>query len=76
MRRIWRILLLAALMLLCSAAGAAEEPEAEAAYYGPIGARLAVYRNADEKSTILGMVEAGTVVEVYVKGRTWTRIGF
>ncbi len=48
----------------------------EAQYYGVIGKQLNVYRDADDESVVLGTVEADTVVDVYKKGRTWTRIGF
>ena len=82
MRRMRRAMaLLAALLLaLClPAACAADEgaqPEETPEYYGTIGTRMSVYRSADEKSGVLGTAEAGTVVDVYSKGRTWTRIVF
>lgn len=48
----------------------------EAEYYGTIGKKMTVYRDANEDSAQLGKIEAGTVVDVYKKGRTWTRIGY
>ena len=77
--------LIAALCLTLFAAGALGEnaPDTKEEtvqeipeLYGYIGKRMNVYRWGDEKSHVLGTVEAGTVVDVYVKGRTWTRIGF
>ena len=48
----------------------------EAAYSGVIGTRMTVHADARENSGSLGRVEKGTRVDVYSKGRTWTRIGF
>ncbi len=48
----------------------------EALYYGIIGKRLDVHRDAGSESVVLGTVDEGTVVDVYKKGRTWTRIAF
>ena len=77
MRRL--LALLAALLLAALPALAeqetAEDPEA-AAYYGVIGKRMNVQRWATEDSTVLGVIEAGTAVDVYNKGRTWTRIAY
>jgi len=65
------------MMTAMTAAGAAAESDAEEAqYYGTIGTTLSVYRKADEKSGRLGTLEPGTVVDVYSKGRTWTRIPY
>lgn len=65
------ILMIAAL----TAAGAAQEStNEEALFYGVIGTKLSVYRKADENSGRLGMLEPGTMVDVFNKGRTWTRI--
>ena len=66
---------LLALMLLLSAGAFAQEKE-EAQFYGVIGKRLDVHRAGKENSSIYGTVEPGEVVDVYAKGRTWTRIGF
>jgi len=77
--------LLAALCLLLFAAGgvceAAQDTKEETTQevpelYGYIGKRMNVYRWGDEDSHVLGTVEVGDVVDVYVKGRTWTRIAF
>ena len=68
------LLLLAALPAL-SEQETAEAPEA-AAYYGVIGKKMNVQRWATEDSTVLGVSEAGTTVDVYNKGRTWTRIAY
>ena len=77
MRRL--LALLAALLLAVLPALAeqetAEAPEA-AAYSGVIGKRMNVQRWATEDSTVLGVIEAGTTVDVYNKGRTWTRIAY
>ena len=67
------IALLLALVPLCVALG---EQEEEALYYGTIGKKLTVYRWGDEDSTRLGTIEEGRVVDVYQKGRTWTRIDY
>lgn len=68
--------LLMLLLLLGAALGLAEAEQGEALYYGTIGRRMEVHRWGDEKSVSLGMIEAGRVVDVYAKGRTWTRIDF
>lgn len=68
------LLLLAALPAL-SEQETAEAPEA-AVYYGVIGQKMNVQRWATEDSTVLGVIEAGTTVDVYNKGRTWTRIAY
>ena len=67
--------LLAALLLLALPALAEEETEI-AVYYGVIGKRMNVQRWATEDSAVLGVIEAGTTVDVFSKGRTWTRIAF
>lgn len=70
----------AALLLLiwamAAAAGMAEMEPEEALFYGTIGKKMTVYRSGDESSAVLGTIEAGRVVDVYTKGRTWTRIDF
>ena len=53
-----------------------ETQQEEAEFYGYIGKRMNVYRRGDDDSHVLGTVEPGEVVEVYVKGRSWTRIKF
>ena len=76
-RRILTALLLLVLLLMPAAAHAADDRENEQAlYYGTIGKRMTVYRCGDADSTHLGTIEAGRVVDVYNKGRTWTRIDF
>ena len=67
--------LLAALLLLALPALAEEEPEV-AEFYGIIGKKMNVQRWATEDSTVLGVIESGTPVDVYNKGRTWTRIAY
>ena len=77
MRRLLALLvalLLAALPALAEQE-TAETPEA-AAYSGVIGKRMNVQRWATEDSTVLGVIEAGTAVDVFNKGRTWTRIAY
>ena len=73
MRRV--MALLAALLLLALPALAGEEPEA-AEFYGIIGKKMNVQRWATEDSSVLGVIEAGTPVDVFNKGRTWTRIAY
>ena len=71
------LILLIILMASCAAAQeSAKENTEEAPFYGVIGSRMTVRRRADEKSYSVGKVEKGTVVDVYNKGRTWTRIGY
>jgi len=56
---------------------AAQVMELEIApYTGVIGKKMTVRKWADEDSHALGTVEPGTAVDVYNKGRTWTRIAF
>ena len=70
-------LLLILMMIMTAAAGMAEENENEQAlFYGTIGKKMTVYRWGDDDSAQLGTIEAGRVVDVYNKGRTWTRIDF
>ena len=73
MRRV--MALLAALLLLALPALAGEEPEV-AEFYGVIGKKMNVRRWATEDSAVLGVIEAGTLVDVFNKGRTWTRIAY
>lgn len=73
MRRLFA--LLAALLLLALPALAEQETE-EAAFTGVIGKKMNVQRWATEDSAVLGVIEAGTTVDVFNKGRTWTRIAF
>lgn len=67
---------LALMLLLPLCVALAEATDGEAEYYGTIGKKMTVYRDANEDSAQLGKIEAGTVVDVYKKGRTWTRIGY
>ena len=64
------------MMIVLTGLGAAAEEEEEALYYGTIGTKLSVYYKADEKSGRIGTLEPGTVVDVFSKGRTWTRIPY
>ena len=75
-KRLWAavLLILLAIMPLCGMAQ--ETDDEEALYYGTIGKKMTVYRWADADSTQLGTIEDGRVVDVYNKGRTWTRIDF
>lgn len=72
--------LAAACLLLAALPARAETTAAEAQeaaqYYGEIGRRMTVRRSADENAEALGTLEAGTIVDVYAKGRTWTRIDY
>ena len=88
MRRVLTALLALWMMLFASCAlcetaqetkeeAAQEEAEQEEAeLYGYIGKRMNVYRWGDDESNIIGTVEEGEIVDVYVKGRTWTRIKY
>ncbi|MBR3796668.1 MAG: VanW family protein [Clostridia bacterium] len=67
--------LLVLLMLAGGITAKAEEQET-AQYYGVISTRMTVRKGADEEAAALGRVEAGTVVDVYAKGRVWTRIDY
>lgn len=75
-----RLLALLAALLLAALPALAEQETAEApeaaAYSGVIGKRMNVQRWATEDSTVLGVIEAGTAVDVFNKGRTWTRIAY
>ena len=70
------ILLLILLLAVCTAGLAEDSKSEEALFYGVIGKKMTVHRWGDEESTNLGTIEAGRVVDVYNKGRTWTRIDF
>ena len=69
------VAVLLALLLMLAAGAAAEDTQEEAQFYGVIGKRMNVHRWGEERSQVYGTVEPGDVVDVYVKGRTWTRIG-
>ena len=76
-RRIAALLaMLLAVMMTALPALAGEEAEETAAYTGVIGKRMNVQRWATEDSAVLGVIEAGTAVDVFNKGRTWTRIAY
>lgn len=75
MARRMAALLTALALLLAPCMAAAQEDEA-AEFTGVIGKRMDVHRWAAEDSGVLGVVAADTVVDVYNKGRTWTRIGY
>lgn len=66
--------LLALLLVILGFPANCQEQDAE--FYGVIGKRLTVYKQASEKSGVLGTVEGGTVVDVYSKGRKWTSVFF
>ena len=70
-RRLARLLL--ALLLALGCAAAAERKE-EAKFTGVIGTRMTVYSRASDRSSSLGRAEKDTRVDVYEKGRKWTRI--
>ena len=76
--RIARKLFLLLAVLLFAAAGtavAAEELDDEyAEYTGLIGRDMTVHARAKENSGAIGRAEEGTRVDVYAKGRSWTRI--
>lgn len=74
MKRILTVLL-ALLCLMCGAL-AEQDTKEEAAFTGVIGKRMTVHKWASDESLKLGTVEPGTVVDVFKKDRTWTRIAF
>ena len=78
MRQVLKALLAlcAAMALLICCPALAQEEEEIAEFYGVIGKRLTVYRWAKDTAPELGVVQAGTVVDVYSKGRKWTSIDF
>lgn len=53
-----------------------DSPQEEAPFYGVIGKRMTVRKWGEVSAHPLGEIEAGTVVDVYAKGRTWTRIAY
>ncbi len=72
----WKRLAAILLVLLFCVQGAVAEEEETAEFTGVIGKRMDVHQWGSEESGILGTIEADTVVDVYNKGRTWTRIDF
>lgn len=50
--------------------------EEVAEYTGIVGKKMKVHTDASEKSSHHGYVEKDTIVDVYKKNRTWTRIDF
>lgn len=76
MRALGRAAALALALLLALSAALAEDTEEKAEYYGVIGKRMSVQKWGAEDAPSLGMIEPGTTVDVYKKGRTWTQIDF
>lgn len=72
------MLLLALLMALSAALCAAEGIDTEeiAEFTGIIGKKMPVYRWADDDSAKLGTIAKDTVVDVFYKGRSWSRVNF
>ena len=68
-----RLCLMLLLALMLTAQGRAEE---EAPYIGVIGRAMQVRADAKDNARSLGRIEADTQVEVFSKGRTWTRIAY
>jgi len=48
----------------------------DAPYYGVIGTKMHMRWKPSEDSNSIRLLEPDTVVDVYTKGRTWTRIAF
>ncbi|MBR1711388.1 MAG: VanW family protein [Clostridia bacterium] len=69
-------LILILLWMMLFSVARAEMSEEDAPFWGVIGKKMSVHRNASESSSTLGTIEKDTVVDVYSKGRTWTKIGF
>lgn len=76
MRYAFAALVLMLAVVLAATAAAQESEEEEALYYGVIGKRMSVYKWADEDAQVLGVLDADTVVDVYKKGRTFTKIDY
>lgn len=77
MRRIAFLTMAVLLILMAACAMAQTDTQEETAQFtGVIGKRMDVYKWADDQSLRLGRLEKDAVVDVYNKGRTWTRIGF
>lgn len=76
-KRSWIAYICILLMLIpCAALGASQTDEQAAPYTGIIGKRMKVYARGSEDAAVLGYVEPGTVVDVYEKLRTYTKIDF
>ena len=77
MRKITLLVLAALLVFVAAHAFAQEDTQEEIAQFtGIIGKRMDVYKWADDQSLKLGKIEKDVVVDVYNKGRTWTRIAY
>lgn len=70
------IAILLSILALTSVCAGAEETQEIAEFYGYIGKDMTVRKRGDADSYKIGSVEAGTTVDVYKKGRTWTRIDY
>lgn len=71
------ILFVHLLLFLFAGFSLAESPVSEEPmFWGVIGKRLDVHKYGSEDGPILGRVEKGTSVDVYKKGRTWTKISY
>lgn len=70
---------LALMLLLPLCAALAEATDGEAEYYGTIGKKMTVYRDANEDSAQLGKMKPGTVDGRLLKkaghGRAWLECG-
>ena len=72
MRKLIVFCLLAVLLL--SSAQAEEQEEAQ--FWGVIGKRMEVRKYGSANAPVLGSIEPGIQVDVYKKGRTWTKIDY
>lgn len=71
MKKLFILLCIALMLLPATALG-----EEEALYTGIIGKDLNVYARGSEEANVLGRIEAGTIVDVYEKMRTFTKIDY
>lgn len=78
MKRVWLCMLLLAALLAAAVPACAQDGEEkeEAPYTGIIGKNMDVYAYASDEATVLGRVETGTIVDVYEKMRTYTKIDY
>lgn len=64
------------LVLFAGFAAAESSGSEDPQFWGIIGKRMDVHRYGSEDAAVLGRIEKGTTVDVYKKGRTWTKIAY
>ncbi|MBQ2990266.1 MAG: VanW family protein [Clostridia bacterium] len=73
LRAVWTALILLAALTVCAAAEEKDTKETPQ-FYGVIGTKMHMRYKPQENASSLMLLEPGTVVDVYSKGRTWTRM--